>query len=182
MKRRALALAPLLLCMALAQEPEGGTTVNVPPPSTVTVTAAPDTPWYGNPAVLVALIGLPGGLLGGWTAYRLGLKKADSDALAQRDAADLTAIQARDKSFSDLTALLTSTLSSSQAYVAEAAASKARLEVVEQRQKEREDREREQIAKIATLEAKQTELTGHIGACLGGQPCPLAGQLNRRHA
>lgn len=143
-------------------------------PTTVNVTNTPGTPWFSNSAVLLALIALPGGLLGAVGAYRMGMKKTDSDVAASRDAADLAALQIRDKSFGEAMTLLTETLKNSTILAADAAAYKARLETVETRQAEREQRERDQIARLAVLEERTNTLNAHLSSCGGGQPCPLA--------
>ncbi|ABW35100.1 hypothetical protein Dgeo_3059 (plasmid) [Deinococcus geothermalis DSM 11300] len=141
-------------------------------------TAAPSPgPWWQEQTTVTGVLALAGSALTGWFGHRLGVKQAEDAKAAQRDNADLAAIQTRDKAFQDLMALLSTQLSQRDALVAENAINKTRLEVVESRQKEREEREREQIAKIATLEAKHAELVErqkHLDSCVGGQPCPLA--------
>lgn len=161
---------------------QGTTTTTVPPytPAPVVVSAGPvdpAAPWWQNPAVITAILAVPTSILTALFAHKQGMKRAEMDASAQRDSADLTAINTRDKAFGDLLTMLTSQQAQRDPLISENAALKTRLEVVEQRQREREEREREQIAKIATLEAKTQDFEQrqkHLDACAGGAPCPLA--------
>ncbi|PIG96925.1 hypothetical protein [Deinococcus sp. UR1] len=145
------------------------------PTSTATVNITERMTWWQVLGVVVIAVAVPGATA--YFGYSISARRQQDSATAQRDAADLNAINARDKSYAELLALFTTQLQQNTNLAADAAANKARLEGVETRQKEREERERDLIAKVAALEAKHVALNEHVNTCVGGQPCPLASRM-----
>lgn len=164
-----------------AQVTPPAVSVDVPPPSTVTVQAGtndPALPWWANSVLVGALSAGLTGLL----AHRLGMRKQSDDVSLQRDNVDLTAIQQRDKAFTDLldkfvglSTQLSSQMSQRDDLIAENAVNKTRLEDLLKREGERETRERDLLTKFGALEAA----VKHTQDCRGGSPCPLAGMRSQ---
>ncbi|MCD0168013.1 hypothetical protein [Deinococcus sp. 23YEL01] len=168
----ALTAALAITCTAPAATDPPPTPDPAPPTSTATVNITERMTWWQVLGVVVMAVGVPGATA--YFGYSASTRRQQDNATAQRDAADLNAINARDKSYAELLALFTTQLQQNTTLAAEAAANKARLEGVETRQKEREERERDLIAKVAALEVKHVALNEHVNACAGGHPCPLA--------
>lgn len=128
--------------------------------------------WLGSlpPAVLQALIvglfALPATLL----AHRMGMKKQASELDAAFDGRMLQALEQRDKTIEAQNKSISDMFQSQSQLYRELGAAQAQITGLTHRQTERDEREREQIAELASLRAA----VARLDSCAGGSPCPLA--------
>lgn len=122
--------------------------------------------------LLVALTGLGTAVGTNWVNARnarTAAEKTKAENEVARDAADTNALQQRDETVKNLLEAFTVKMPE---LIERAARSEARVEILEKRELEREEREMGRIAKLASLE----ERLKHVDNCAGGLPCPLSGR------